>query len=91
MHCPFPADICDEDPDRPVYPTPTASAVATRATQMVELLSSDNVALREKLQSVYHEMSRMQKVREEKVSLTVCNGTTRAHALNPRDCPFYFP
>ncbi|XP_022788678.1 angiomotin-like protein 1 isoform X2 [Stylophora pistillata] len=58
-------DICDEDPNRPVDPTPTASAVATRATQMVELLSSDNVALREKLQSVYYEMSRMQKVESE--------------------------
>lgn len=65
----------DKDPDRPVDSTPTASAVATRATQMVELLSRDNVALREKLQSVYHKMSRMQTVRKEKISFTVFEGT----------------
>nr|XP_058961366.1 angiomotin-like protein 1 [Pocillopora verrucosa] len=62
-------DIPDKDPDRPVDSTPTASAVATRATQMVELLSRDNVALREKLQSVYHKMSRMQTVEDELESL----------------------
>lgn len=43
--------------------SPVASAVATRATQMVELLSRDNVALREKLESVYHKMNNMQMVR----------------------------
>lgn len=42
---------------------------------MVELLSRDNVTLREKLQSVYHKMSRMQTVRKEKLSLTVCEAT----------------
>lgn len=42
---------------------------------MVELLSRDNVALREKLQSIYHKMSRMQTVRKEKISFTVFEGT----------------
>ncbi|KAL9965695.1 hypothetical protein ACROYT_G029533 [Oculina patagonica] len=50
-------DIYD---DTAVESTPVASAVATRATQMVELLSRDNVALREKLESVYLKMNNMQ-------------------------------
>lgn len=59
-------DIYDEDKDTTVESTPVASAVATRATQMVELLSRDNVALREKLESVYLKMNNMQMVRKEK-------------------------
>lgn len=55
-------DIYDEDKDTTVDSTPVASAVATRATQMVELLSRDNVALREKLESMYHKMNNMQMV-----------------------------
>ena len=62
-------DIYDEDKDTAVDSTPVASAVATRATQMVELLSRDNVALREKLESVYLKMNNMQMVSNEKKHL----------------------
>ncbi|XP_020603075.1 angiomotin-like [Orbicella faveolata] len=53
-------NIYDEDKDVTDDSTPVASAVASRATQMVELLSRDNVALREKLENVYFKMNSMQ-------------------------------
>lgn len=66
-------DIYDEDKDLTDDSTPVASAVATRATQMVELLSRDNVALREKLENVYLKMNSMQMVNKEKIYSMIRN------------------
>jgi len=66
MFISLPVDIYDEDKDDKDDSTPVASAVASRATQMVELLSRDNVALREKLENVYSKMNSMQMVNKEK-------------------------
>ena len=71
-------DIYDEDKDTTSDSTPVASAVATRATQMVELLSRDNVALREKLENAYLKMNNMQMVRKTKLpsKIFICNIST---------------
>lgn len=54
-------DIYDGDKDeKDDLPSPEVSAVASRATQMVELLSSDNLALREKLENMQSKMNNLQ-------------------------------
>ena len=59
-------DIYDESKDKTGDLSPAASVVASRATKMVEMLSCDNVALREKLESVYLKLNNLQMVREKK-------------------------
>ena len=62
----FSADIYDGDKnERDDLPSPEVSVVASRATQMVELLSSDNLALREKLENMQSKMNNLQMVRNK--------------------------
>ena len=49
-------------------PSPGVSAVASRASKMVELLSRDNLALREKLENMQSKMSNLQTVRKKQTN-----------------------